>query len=98
MSVEFRDDPNQSSSELQQEVRRVVAQLNDGALVATISGKYLNAGENAVSHGGTSRPQAFYVTPHSTTMHPIARSRDSDERCVYVDVAAAGFADILLHF
>ncbi len=96
--LDFNDNPRMTTHELQEEVKRVVGQINEGKLFNVITGVSLSAGENPIAHGIMGHvPKTASVVPHVAGMDP-RRSRDPDTRCVYYTVSVAGSADVVVFF
>lgn len=92
MAVEFRDDPLMDTPELQGEVKRVVEQVNNGAVVTVLFDVAIGTAETPVAHGLGYAPRSASLTPHSSAAW--SRTRAPDAQNVYFVAASAIRADV----
>jgi hypothetical protein len=94
MAIEFRDNPNTTLPELQQELKRVVGQVRSPEVIKGV--QLLAGADTAVAHGQRYIPRSFSVTPYSQIGYWKRGALGPDKNCVYVFVDVATVADIIV--
>lgn len=96
MSYTFHDNPKATTAELQQELKRLVEQLNrketGKRLAVTVTGNVIFP----VAHGQRFVPATFTFTPHGFTTFWY-RAAAADKNCVYIFSDATVTGDFVFH-
>lgn len=93
--IEFSDDPETSLRELQSEIRRIVDQVNNGAIVYPINDVvFADTSEKAIAHFLRFPPRAATLVPHAG--FGWRKTRAADATFVYFAVSSPMTCDVLV--
>jgi len=91
--IKFHDNPRAEAPEIQQELKRVVAQIVGPE---TIKGVRIVGGfDTPVAHGQRWTPRTFTFTPYAQVAWNRAGAPDA--RCIYIRTASTVVGDIVVY-